>query len=116
MSFVFAFQSKMGNSQFISLLTYGFDDTVLPSDHVNVNFRNYMDNFSAAEKQWKATGVSPYAFRGQQQQSPPPIAKLSTRTAYKQSPAADKDIPAEPIRPKNQRRSIDRQRANALSA
>ncbi len=57
MSFVFAFQSKMGNSQFISLLTYGFDDTVLPSDHVNINFRNYMDNFSAAEKQWKATGV-----------------------------------------------------------
>ncbi len=57
MSFVLAFQSKMGNSQFISLLTYGFDDTVLPSDHVNVNFRNYMDNFSAAEKQWKATGV-----------------------------------------------------------
>ncbi len=29
MSFVFAFQSKMGNAQFISLLTYGFDDTVL---------------------------------------------------------------------------------------
>ena len=26
-----------------------------------------------------------YAFRGQQQQSPPPIAKLSTRTACKQS-------------------------------
>ena len=35
----------MGNSQFISLLTYGLDDTVLSSDHVNVNFRNYMDNF-----------------------------------------------------------------------
>ena len=57
-----------------------------------------------------------YAFRGQQQQSPPPIAKLSTRTACKQSPVAEKDIPAEPIRSKNQRRSIDRQRANALSA
>jgi hypothetical protein len=54
-----------------------------------------------------------YAFRGQQQQPPPPIAQLSTRTACKQSAAADKDIPAEPIRPKTQRRSIDRQRANA---
>ncbi len=32
----FGFQSKMGNSQSISLLTYGLDDTVLPSDHVCV--------------------------------------------------------------------------------
>jgi hypothetical protein len=45
-SFVFAFQSKMDNSQVISLLTYGLDDTVLPSDHVHVNFRNYMEIFS----------------------------------------------------------------------
>ena len=52
----------MGNSQFISLLTYGLDDTVLSSDHVNVNFRNYMDNFSAAENQWKATGVPLHMF------------------------------------------------------
>ena len=36
----------MGNSQSISLLTYGIDDTELPSDNVNVNFRNYMDNFT----------------------------------------------------------------------
>ena len=36
----------MGNSQSISLLTYGLDDTVLSSDHVNANFRNYMDNFT----------------------------------------------------------------------
>ena len=36
----------MGNSQSISLLTYDLDDTVLPSDHVNANFRNYMDNFT----------------------------------------------------------------------
>ena len=45
--FVFCFhQSKMGNSQSISLLTYGVDDTVLPSDPVNVNFRNFIDNFT----------------------------------------------------------------------
>ena len=37
---------KIGNSQSISLLAYGLDDTVLPSDHVNANFRNYMDNFT----------------------------------------------------------------------
>ena len=36
------FKSKMG----ISLLTYGLDDTVLPSDRLNANFRNYMDNFT----------------------------------------------------------------------
>ena len=43
---LFGFQCKMGNSQSISLLTYDLDDTVLPSDHVNANFRNYMDNFT----------------------------------------------------------------------
>ena len=32
----------MGNSQSISILTYG----VLPSDPVNVNFRNFIDNFT----------------------------------------------------------------------
>ena len=32
----------MGNSQSISLLTYGVDD----SDPVNVNFRNFIDNFT----------------------------------------------------------------------
>ena len=36
----------MGNSQSISLLTYGVDDTILPSDPVNVNFRNFIDNFT----------------------------------------------------------------------
>ena len=36
----------MGNSQSISLLSYGVDDTVLPSDPVNVNFRNFIDNFT----------------------------------------------------------------------
>ena len=36
----------MGNSQSISLLTYGIDDTVLPSDPVNINFRNFIDNFT----------------------------------------------------------------------
>ena len=42
----FGFQSKMGNFQSISMLTYGVDDTVLPSDPVNVNFRNFIDNFT----------------------------------------------------------------------
>jgi hypothetical protein len=37
----FGFQSKMGNFQSISMLTYGVDGTVLPSDPVNVNFRNF---------------------------------------------------------------------------
>ena len=37
----------MGNFQSISMLTYGVDDTVLPtSDPVNVNFRNFIDNFT----------------------------------------------------------------------
>ena len=36
----------MGNSQSISMLTYGVDDTVLPIDPLNVNFRNYIDNFT----------------------------------------------------------------------
>ena len=36
----------MGNSQSISLLSYGVDDTVLPSDPMNVNFRNFIDNFT----------------------------------------------------------------------
>ena len=35
----------MGNSQSISLLSYGLDDSILPSDNVNATFRNYMDNF-----------------------------------------------------------------------
>ena len=42
----FGFQSKMGNSQSISMLTYGVDDTVLPIDPFNVNFRNFIDNFT----------------------------------------------------------------------
>jgi hypothetical protein len=36
----------MGDSQSISMLTYGVDDTVLPSDPVNVNFRNFIDNYT----------------------------------------------------------------------
>ena len=36
----------MGNSQSISLLSYRVDDTVLPSDPVNVNYRNFIDNFT----------------------------------------------------------------------
>ena len=36
----------MGNSQSISLLSYGVDDTVLPSDPMNDNFRNFIDNFT----------------------------------------------------------------------
>ena len=36
----------MGNSQSISMLTYGVDDTVLPIDPLNVNCRNYIDNFT----------------------------------------------------------------------
>ena len=32
---VFGFQSKMCNSQSISMLSYGVDDTLLPSDPVN---------------------------------------------------------------------------------
>ena len=36
----------MGNSQSISMLTYGVDDTVLPIDPLNVNFRNFIDNFT----------------------------------------------------------------------
>ena len=84
MSFVFAFQSKMGNSQFISLLTYGFDDTVLPSDHVNVNFRNYMDNFSAAEKQWKATGVPLHMFLPENKSMVPWIRLLSSVCTVRQ--------------------------------
>ena len=39
------FQFKMGNSQSISLLTYGIDDTVLPCDRVNANLLDHMDNF-----------------------------------------------------------------------
>ena len=35
----------MGNSQSISLLSYGLDDSILPSDNANVTFCNYMDNF-----------------------------------------------------------------------
>ena len=31
--------------QSIFPLSYGLDDSVLPSDNVNVTFRNYMDNF-----------------------------------------------------------------------
>ena len=42
----FGFQYKMGNSQSISMLTYGVDDTVLPIDPLNVNFRNFIDNFT----------------------------------------------------------------------
>ena len=44
--FFFGFQYKMGNSQSISMLTYGVDDTVLPVDPLNVNFRNFIDNFT----------------------------------------------------------------------
>ena len=36
----------MGNSHSISMLTYGVDDTVLPIDPLNVNFRNFIDNFT----------------------------------------------------------------------
>ena len=36
----------MGNSQSISMLTYGVDDTVLPIDPVNANLRNFIDNFT----------------------------------------------------------------------
>ena len=36
----------MGNSQSIFMLTYGVDDTVLPIDPLNVNFRNFIDNFT----------------------------------------------------------------------
>ena len=36
----------MDNSQSISMLTYGVDDTVLPIDPLNVNFRNFIDNFT----------------------------------------------------------------------
>ena len=36
----------MGNLQSISLLSYGVDDTVLPSDPANDNFRNFIDNFT----------------------------------------------------------------------
>ena len=36
----------MGNSQSISLLSFGVDDTVWPSDPMNVNFRNFIDNFT----------------------------------------------------------------------
>jgi len=36
----------MGNSQSISLLSYGIDDTVLPCDPVNVNFHKFIDNFT----------------------------------------------------------------------
>jgi hypothetical protein len=32
-------QSKMGNSQSISMLTYGVDGTVLPIDPLNVKFK-----------------------------------------------------------------------------
>jgi hypothetical protein len=28
------------------MLTYGVDDTVLPIDPLNVNFRNFIDNFT----------------------------------------------------------------------
>ena len=42
----FWFSIKMGNSQSISMLTYGVDDTVLPVDPLNVNFRNFIDNFT----------------------------------------------------------------------
>ena len=34
----------MGNSQSITMLTCGVDDTVLPSDPVNVHFRNFIEN------------------------------------------------------------------------
>ena len=44
--FFFCFPSKMGNSQSISMLTYGVDDTVLPIDPLNVNFRYFIDNFT----------------------------------------------------------------------
>ena len=36
----------MGNSQSISMLTYSVDGTVLPIDPLNVNFRNFIDNFT----------------------------------------------------------------------
>ena len=36
----------MGNSQSITMLTCGVDDTVLPSDPVNVHFRNFIENFT----------------------------------------------------------------------
>ena len=35
----------MGDSQSISLLSYGIDDTVMSGDRVNAYFRNYKDNF-----------------------------------------------------------------------
>jgi hypothetical protein len=35
-NFIVGFQCKMGNSQSISMLTYGVDDTVLPIDPLNV--------------------------------------------------------------------------------
>jgi hypothetical protein len=46
LNFFSDFQSKIGNSQSISLLSYGVDDTVLPVDPVNVNYRNFIDNFT----------------------------------------------------------------------
>jgi len=39
----------MGYSQFISLLSYGIDDTVMSGEHVNANLLNYMNNFIDAE-------------------------------------------------------------------
>ena len=35
----------MGDSQSISLLSYGIDDTVISGDRVNAYLHNYMDNF-----------------------------------------------------------------------
>ena len=35
----------MGDSQSISLLSYGIHDTVMSADRVNAYLRNYMDNF-----------------------------------------------------------------------
>ena len=36
----------MGDSQSISLLSYGIDDTVTSGDRVNAYLRNYMDDFT----------------------------------------------------------------------
>ena len=36
----------MGDSQSISLLSYGIDDTVMSGDRVNASLRNYMDDFT----------------------------------------------------------------------
>ena len=48
----FGFQYKMGNSQSISMLTYGVDDTVLPIDPLNVNLLKKIHRISKLLKKF----------------------------------------------------------------